>query len=332
MRTMLVTGGAGFIGSNFVDRVFRDRPDTRIVVLDALTYAGNLDNFAPELRDHPRFEFVYGNINNLTLVDRLVATGGPGRALRGREPRRAFDRRRARVLRDRRDGDAVGRERLRRAPEDARAPRPHLDQRGLRLGRARADGRGPSAAPLEPVRRGEGRRGSPRGQLRPHLRPAGGDHPALQQLRPAPAPREVRAALRDLGAARGAARTPRRRDRGAGLGLRRGLRRGRPRRARRAALTGQGTRDQPRDQPGDVGRRHRDAGALALGARGPRTPVGRRPSRAGAISTSAMRASPGSSSAGARRSGSPRASRGPSPGIGITVPGGTACAGCGTSG
>jgi dTDP-glucose 4,6-dehydratase len=73
MRTMLVTGGAGFIGSNFVARVFRDRPDTRIVVLDALTYAGNLDNFAPDLRDHPRFEFVYGNINNLTLVDRLVS-------------------------------------------------------------------------------------------------------------------------------------------------------------------------------------------------------------------------------------------------------------------
>jgi dTDP-glucose 4,6-dehydratase len=73
MRTILVTGGAGFIGSNFVERVFRDRPDTKIVVLDALTYAGNLDNFTPEMRDHPRFEFVYGNINNLTLVDRLVA-------------------------------------------------------------------------------------------------------------------------------------------------------------------------------------------------------------------------------------------------------------------
>jgi len=72
MRTMLVTGGAGFIGSNFVARVFRDRPDVRIVVLDALTYAGNLNNFAPEMRDHPRFEFVYGDINNLTLVDKLV--------------------------------------------------------------------------------------------------------------------------------------------------------------------------------------------------------------------------------------------------------------------
>ena len=73
MRTILVTGGAGFIGSNFVRRVFTDRPDVRIVVLDALTYAGNLSNFDVEMRDHPRFEFWYGDINNLTLVDRLVA-------------------------------------------------------------------------------------------------------------------------------------------------------------------------------------------------------------------------------------------------------------------
>ncbi len=73
MRTILVTGGAGFIGSNFVERVFRDRTDVRILVLDALTYAGNLSNFAPEMRDHPRFEFWYGDVNNLTLVDRLVA-------------------------------------------------------------------------------------------------------------------------------------------------------------------------------------------------------------------------------------------------------------------
>ena len=73
MKTILVTGGAGFIGSNFVARVFRDRPDVRILVLDALTYAGNLSNFDVAMRDHARFEFWYGDINNLTLVDRLVA-------------------------------------------------------------------------------------------------------------------------------------------------------------------------------------------------------------------------------------------------------------------
>jgi dTDP-glucose 4,6-dehydratase len=73
MKTLLVTGGAGFIGSNFVGRVFRERPDVKILVLDALTYAGNLGNFDVEMRDHPRFEFWYGDLNNLTLVDRLVA-------------------------------------------------------------------------------------------------------------------------------------------------------------------------------------------------------------------------------------------------------------------
>ncbi|MCC7137724.1 MAG: GDP-mannose 4,6-dehydratase [Planctomycetes bacterium] len=73
MRTILVTGGAGFIGSTFVARVFRDRPDWRILVLDALTYAGNLGNFEPGMRDHPRFSFWYGDVNNLTLVDKLVA-------------------------------------------------------------------------------------------------------------------------------------------------------------------------------------------------------------------------------------------------------------------
>src|SRR5436190_15861379 len=73
MRTILVTGGAGFIGSTFVRRVFRDRPDARLLVLDALTYAGNLSNFDVEMRDHPRFEFHYGDVNNLTLVDRLVS-------------------------------------------------------------------------------------------------------------------------------------------------------------------------------------------------------------------------------------------------------------------
>ncbi len=43
MKTILVTGGAGFIGSNFVEYLFGKYPEYRIVVLDALTYAGNID-------------------------------------------------------------------------------------------------------------------------------------------------------------------------------------------------------------------------------------------------------------------------------------------------
>lgn len=64
---ILVTGAAGFIGSNFVFYMLDQHPDTRIVALDALTYAGNLATLAP-LEDDPRFEFIKGNIEDRNLV------------------------------------------------------------------------------------------------------------------------------------------------------------------------------------------------------------------------------------------------------------------------
>jgi len=74
MKTILVTGGAGFIGSSFVHYVYKRRPDVRLLVLDAMTYAGNLSNFHPELKaDGRRFKFWWGNVNNQNLVDSLVA-------------------------------------------------------------------------------------------------------------------------------------------------------------------------------------------------------------------------------------------------------------------
>ncbi|MDA8241048.1 MAG: GDP-mannose 4,6-dehydratase [Nitrospiraceae bacterium] len=72
MKTLLVTGGAGFIGSNFVNYIFRRYPDYRLIVLDALTYAGDVENILPEVRNSGRFEFWYGDINNLDLVSDLV--------------------------------------------------------------------------------------------------------------------------------------------------------------------------------------------------------------------------------------------------------------------
>ncbi len=72
MKTLLVTGGAGFIGSNFVRYMFNRYPEYRIIVLDALTYAGNPDNIPEDIKQDPRFEFWYGNVNNGGLVDRLV--------------------------------------------------------------------------------------------------------------------------------------------------------------------------------------------------------------------------------------------------------------------
>jgi dTDP-glucose 4,6-dehydratase len=75
MKTILITGGAGFIGSNFVHYIAQNYPDYRIVVLDALTYAGSTDNLPEEMRqtDHPRMRFWYGDVVNAELVNTLVA-------------------------------------------------------------------------------------------------------------------------------------------------------------------------------------------------------------------------------------------------------------------
>lgn len=70
-RKLLVTGGAGFIGCNFVHYWLDQHPDDMVVVLDALTYAGNRANLAP-VADRPNFEFVHGDINNTELVEQLL--------------------------------------------------------------------------------------------------------------------------------------------------------------------------------------------------------------------------------------------------------------------
>ncbi|WP_105103508.1 dTDP-glucose 4,6-dehydratase [Microbulbifer pacificus] len=71
MSNLLVTGGAGFIGANFVHYWLRNYPRDNIVVLDALTYAGNMANLAP-VAEHPNFIFYRGNIVDTSLVEKLL--------------------------------------------------------------------------------------------------------------------------------------------------------------------------------------------------------------------------------------------------------------------
>lgn len=74
--TVFVTGGAGFIGSNFIFYMLRKHPDYRIVCLDCLTYAGNLSTLA-SVMDNPNFRFAKVSITDKEAVDRIFAEEHP---------------------------------------------------------------------------------------------------------------------------------------------------------------------------------------------------------------------------------------------------------------
>lgn len=67
---LLITGGSGFIGSNFICRILKNNEDIHLINIDKLTYASNLDNLA-DISNHPRYTFVEGDICNRKLVDNL---------------------------------------------------------------------------------------------------------------------------------------------------------------------------------------------------------------------------------------------------------------------
>lgn len=69
-NAILVTGGAGFIGSHVVRKLLSNRPKTKVVNLDALTYAGNLENLG-DVESNPRYTFVKGDIQDAALIERL---------------------------------------------------------------------------------------------------------------------------------------------------------------------------------------------------------------------------------------------------------------------
>jgi dTDP-glucose 4,6-dehydratase len=71
MIRLLVTGGAGFIGSNFVRMALTEHPDCNVINLDKLTYAGNLENLAG-LENHPNHKFIKGDICDGKLIERII--------------------------------------------------------------------------------------------------------------------------------------------------------------------------------------------------------------------------------------------------------------------
>ncbi|MDO9348907.1 MAG: dTDP-glucose 4,6-dehydratase [Anaerolineales bacterium] len=75
MKNILITGGAGFIGSNFVRYLLKTEPQVRLLNLDALTYAGSLENLR-DLPDPARHTFVHGDICDAGLVTRLMSEHG----------------------------------------------------------------------------------------------------------------------------------------------------------------------------------------------------------------------------------------------------------------
>mgnify|MGYP000903472245 FL=1 len=76
MMTILVTGGAGFIGGNFVKYMLNRYPDYKIICLDALTYAGNLETLA-DVMDNPQFKFIKGNIADQKVIFSLFEQEKP---------------------------------------------------------------------------------------------------------------------------------------------------------------------------------------------------------------------------------------------------------------
>ena len=76
VMTIIVTGGAGFIGSNFVFHMLSEHPDYRIICLDKLTYAGNLSTLK-SVMDNPNFRFVKADICDREAVEKLFEEENP---------------------------------------------------------------------------------------------------------------------------------------------------------------------------------------------------------------------------------------------------------------
>ncbi|MBN2198080.1 GDP-mannose 4,6-dehydratase [Candidatus Wolfebacteria bacterium] len=72
-KNILITGGAGFIGSNTLEFLFKKYPNYNFIVLDALTYAGDIKNIPDYIKESKNFKFWYGDIRNTKLVEHLIS-------------------------------------------------------------------------------------------------------------------------------------------------------------------------------------------------------------------------------------------------------------------
>ena len=75
MSSVLITGGAGFIGSNFIPYFLRNNPSVNVINIDSLTYAGDLKNLQ-EVEDHKNYHFIKGDICNQELVNSIFEEAG----------------------------------------------------------------------------------------------------------------------------------------------------------------------------------------------------------------------------------------------------------------
>ena len=221
-KRILVTGGAGFISSSFVRHLLATTPHD-VVSLDALTYAGNVDNLS-DVMGHERLSFVHGDIRDRALVAEIVREVDViiNAAAESHVEKSIVEGAREFVTTNV-EGTQILLDAIREDPVE----------RLVLISSSEVYGTAESAPmdeehPLNPalaLRGDEGGSGPARLLLLRHLRAPDRDRAPVQQLRPVPAPGEGRAALHHPGARRPAADRARRRPRLARLALRRGSRR-----------------------------------------------------------------------------------------------------------
>ena len=183
MTTVLVTGGCGFIGGNFVRLLLETDPGVNVVNFDALTYAGNPASLA-DVAGSPRYRFIKGDVADREAVRDALAAGVDAIIHFAAESHvdRSIDDSGPFVR-----TNVLGTQVLLDAAREFRVGRyvqVSTDEVYGSLGRDRGLHGGDAARPQQPLRRQQGGRRPAGAQLRPHFRAARRRHPLFQQLRP----------------------------------------------------------------------------------------------------------------------------------------------------